>query len=65
MQTLTLIGFAGLLSGCVGGVDDQTGLSLLREPIVNLTDAVIAQDMPSIINRQRDLVSVYEAVSGR
>jgi len=47
----------------VAGVDDRTGLDLLREPIANLTDAVVAKDMDLIINRQRDLVSVYEAIT--
>jgi hypothetical protein len=65
MQTLILIGFVGLLSGCVAGVDDQTGLALLREPIATLTDAVVAQDMGRIIPATRDVVAVYEAVSGR
>jgi len=63
MRTTILFGCAGLLSACVAGVDDRTGLDLLREPIANLTDAVVAKDMDLIINRQRDLVSVYEAIT--
>jgi hypothetical protein len=65
MRTLILIGCVGLLSACGAGVDDQTGLALLREPIATLTDAVVAQDMARIIPATRDVVAVYEAVSGR
>ena len=63
MRLLILIGSAGLLSACGAGVDDQTGLALLREPIAALTDAVVAQDMALIIPATRDLVAVYEAVT--
>jgi len=63
MRTLTLTGCAGLLSACVGGVDDQTGLALLRDPIATLTGAVVAQDMALIVPATRDLVAVYEAVT--
>ena len=63
MRMLTLIGCVGLTSACVAGVDDQTGLDLLREPIADLTGAVVAQDMGRIIPATRDLVAIYEAVT--